>query len=347
MHKRLLPLGILLSLTCRVGLADAQLAPSAPAAPASAPAAPAGADTSNAKQEAGRRFERAIKLYEDSDYALALAEFERVYQLVPDYRVLYNIAQVSEQLGRYARALTVFQEYLSAGAGELPAGREHEVNGELSSLMLRTARLDAELSPSNAEVVLDDKVLAAPAVGSGWYVDVGAHHVQVRAPGYREQSADYNWAGGDHLTIKFKLEPEARAAVAVIAPSTAQQSAQQSAQPRAPVSHTSKRWLGWAATGVLVVGALTLEVVGAQQASTLERERTSPGASPAVLAATRSRAKGYLVAADIVGGAALATGALTLYFELSAPSTKEHAAPQSASARLSLGAGSVLLDGRF
>ncbi|MEO8919496.1 MAG: hypothetical protein ABI488_18905 [Polyangiaceae bacterium] len=328
-------------MSCRVGLADAQSAPSAPAAPPSA-------DPGNAKQEAGRRFERAIKLYEDSDYALALAEFERVYQLVPDYRVLYNIAQVSEQLGRYARALNVFQEYLKAGAGELPAGREHEVNVELSSLMLRTARLDAALSPSNAEVVLDDKVLPAPVAGSGWYVDVGAHHVQVRAPGYREQSADYNWAGGDHLTIRFQLEPEASVAVPVPVPApSAQPLPPPSAQPLRPVLHASKRWLGWAATGVLAAGALTLEIVGAHQASTLEHERTSPDASPTVLNATHSRAKGYLVAADIVGAAALATGALTLYFELTAPSAKEHAARQGASARLTLGAGSVLLDGRF
>ena len=69
----------------------------------------------SAKREAARRFEHAIKLYEDADYTLALAEFERVYELMPDYRVLYNIGQVSIQLGRYARAFRTLKEYVSRG----------------------------------------------------------------------------------------------------------------------------------------------------------------------------------------------------------------------------------------
>src|SRR3954468_11523471 len=117
------------------------------------PAAPPATDRvpdATAKQEAARRFEHAIKLYEDGDYTLALAEFERVYELVPDYRVLYNIGQVSIQLGRYARAFRTLKEYVARGGGELTPERAATVATDLSQLSGKIARLSVQAEPSGA-----------------------------------------------------------------------------------------------------------------------------------------------------------------------------------------------------
>jgi len=57
-----------------------------------------------AGEEASTRFKRGLQLFDEGDYALALVEFERAYQLAPNYRALYNIGLVNVQLGRYAEA---------------------------------------------------------------------------------------------------------------------------------------------------------------------------------------------------------------------------------------------------
>src|SRR6188508_754890 len=88
------------------------VSPTTAEVPASAP------PSAEAQAEAARRFEAAVKLYGEAEYPLALAEFERVYELAPDYRVLYNIGQVNMQVGRYARALRTLQEYLKRGGDQ-------------------------------------------------------------------------------------------------------------------------------------------------------------------------------------------------------------------------------------
>src|SRR5688572_13742481 len=120
-----------------LGLLVVPLSARAQSAAETAPTSTTKAPDANTKKEAARRFEHAIKLYEDGDYVLALAEFERVYELVPHYRVLYNIGQVSMQLGRYARALRTLREYVSRGGAELPAERRSAVQADLASLEAR------------------------------------------------------------------------------------------------------------------------------------------------------------------------------------------------------------------
>src|SRR5688572_21286235 len=103
-----------MSRVCALVLASTLSTLTAPAfaqsAEATAPADPAPAEpaapepSAEAKQEARERFNQGLALFEDGDYGLALIEFERAYAVVPDYRVLYNIAQVNIQLGRYAKA---------------------------------------------------------------------------------------------------------------------------------------------------------------------------------------------------------------------------------------------------
>jgi PEGA domain len=338
MHLRFLRFfAAVLGLTAWAGLAQAEPMTAALPTPSAT-----GPQETGPKQEAARRFERAIKLYEDGDYALALAEFERVYELVPDYRVLYNIGQVSVQLGRYARALSTFREYLRQGAAELPAERVSEVQADLANLGGRTAQVDVRVDLAGAEIVLDGSLVGTAPSLESLVVDVGEHRIQVRAPGYVPQTADLSLAGGDHLERAFKLEPEQKPIVRTVVVE----------RPVAAAGHKSNhnpfpRWVGWASVGTLAAGAVALEVLGANEAANLERQRTSLGASRAELDATRSRAKNYLVGADIAGGAALVAGSITLYFELWSSPASERQTPRIGSARLLLGPGRLALDGNF
>src|SRR4051812_42949552 len=101
--------------------------PSPPAPPKNAPSrflrvtspcALAAADEAKAPtkaniEEAQRRYVRGKDLYEENDFQAALVEFRRAYDLAPNYKLLYNIAQVCYQLQDYPGALRTFNKYLA------------------------------------------------------------------------------------------------------------------------------------------------------------------------------------------------------------------------------------------
>lgn len=304
-----------------------------PALAQTAPSAAADASsTPDAKQEAARRFEHAIKLYEDADYALALAEFERVYELVPDYRVLYNIGQVNMQLGRYARARRALAEYVLRGGSELAPDRRSAVQADLDLLEGRTASIALDVEPAGAEVSIDGVAVGQAPLAEPLVVDVGERTVQVRLVGYAPRSQILTLAGGDRRKLALTLNPE---------PAPAAPSAQKASAPPkiaaavkpAEVQSPSLLWAGWSATAVLAAASAGSAVLGASAASELRSLRDSPNATREGLDAAHDRAKLRLLLADGFGALALATGATTLYFQLSGPHGTQ---PSRDSARLHL-----------
>jgi hypothetical protein len=305
----------------------------------------AAASDSAAKQEAARRFEHAIKLYEEGDYTLALAEFERVYQLVPDYRVLYNIGQVSIQLGRYARAFRTLKEYLSRGAAELSPDRAAAVQADLTQLAGKVARVTVQIEPAGAQVNVDGVAAGRSPLSEPLVVDVGEHQIQIELPGYVTQSQTFIFTGGDRRDAAFALQP-APAVVATAAPS-GQRDKPRAASPSADARATSNRgtWLGlgWTATGALTAGAIISGALGASAAGDL-RDLKGTATTRDELEHAQTRARTRLLVADVLGAAALATGVVTLYVQLSGP-TREKPAPHAAGSRfrVSLGPSSVAL----
>src|SRR5262249_55189587 len=89
-----------------------------------------------ASEEASTRFQRGLQLFDEGDYTLALVEFERAYQLAPNYRALYNIALVDIQLARYADVARTLETYLRDGGDAIGAARRAEVIKKLGELKL-------------------------------------------------------------------------------------------------------------------------------------------------------------------------------------------------------------------
>lgn len=98
------------------------------------------APTDAQRREAKERFDRGLVMYREGDLQLALLQFERAHELVPIYRVLYNIAQVQQQLRMYARAVVTLERYLRDGGEDIPPERRAAVERDLASLRPRTDR---------------------------------------------------------------------------------------------------------------------------------------------------------------------------------------------------------------
>jgi PEGA domain len=296
------------------------LAAEGASAPGSTPPGSASAGEEKATpavEEAGRRYDRGLKFYSEGDYRLAVIEFERTYELVPDYRVLYNIGQVRIQLGEYARARKALQRYLQEGKGQLKPDRERAVHADLEMLENRTATLRIDCSEPGADVLVDGEAVGTTPLSEPILLNAGEHNIELRKLGFRSQVLRRTLAGSDAGELKVELEavPAAApaAALAPVGPS--------------PVTERGNAgpWIGWSLTGALAVGAVVTGVLGNREADDLDEMRARKGATYDDLRSTSNRAKALLIASDALAAATVVSGGISLYLTLRAPSRDQPA----------------------
>lgn len=280
------------------------------------PAGPVAADT---KRKAMDHFETGLKLYEDGEFSLALIEFERAYSYIPDYRVLYNIGQVSIQLGRYARAARALQQYVTQGGASIAGSRLESVSTDLKMLQGRTAHLQVDCDVSGAEILMDDVRIATTPVSEPLLVDAGEHRLVVQKPGYVTRTERLVLAGRDEQRLQIALAELPKAAHAVERPSAVPIAPNKPTKSDTATTRTQLLYVGAGATGLFAVGWGVTGYLGIRAAGDLHDELQHPTTEGA-LANLKQRAQGWLLASDILGACALGVGATTLYFTLTGSS---------------------------
>lgn len=309
---RLLTLGIALPFCPGPAYAQAQ-ADAGIAAPADvAPEQP-----SSSVEEAGQRYDRGLKLYAEGEYPLAVIEFERAYELVPDYRVLYNIGQVRIQLANYARAHRALTQYLKEGGERVPAERRTSVEADLEMLASRTGTLRVDINVPGAEIFVNDLVVGRSPLPEALLLDAGEHRLSARKAGYQPRASQVTLAGRDALSVRLELEkiPDGPSSIIV-----QQRVAEDSDRP-------AWIWGTWSATGALAVGAAVTGALGIKAANDLEAQRDEINTNKNALESQSRRATTLLRTADVLGGLAILTGGVALYLTLSSPSAEESDAP--------------------
>src|SRR5688572_24568673 len=103
------------------GVARAQSAAEPPKTPQPAQAAQTPLDPT---EGARRHFRNGIKLYQDTNYPGALAEFEAAYELKPGPSSLQNVALCQKALFRYGEAADTLTLLLERHSGELSADEQ-------------------------------------------------------------------------------------------------------------------------------------------------------------------------------------------------------------------------------
>lgn len=325
----------------------AKPAPAPVAAPATVPAAetapqadsptavaPAAAPQAPDVEEARRRFDRGVRLYSEGDFTLALIEFERAYELVANYRVLYNIGQVGIQLRQYARARQALEQYLAEGQGEIDEVRLAEVNADVEMLKSRTAKLTVTVNVAKARVFLDGKLLGVTPVPPEILVDAGGHSIEVERTGFRTTTKSVTMAGGDDLKVNVTLEliqPERTVEKTIVVKNQGDNA-------------STWKWVGWGTAGLLAAGAVTTGVFGLNAAADLEDQRNTVGASREALDSAQSRARRMFMASDILAVGALAAAGVSLYLTFGGDSGEEE---DPSKLKVGVGPGSLSLQTAF
>jgi hypothetical protein len=281
-----------------------------------------------AREEAGQRFQRGLGFYEDGDHALALIEFDRAYQLVPDYRVLYNIGQVSIQLARFARARMALEQYMAEGGTAIPAERAVEVNRDLRMLQDRTAHLELTSSEAGAEVLINDRSYGETPLSAPLLLDAGEHQIVLRKKGFQTGTRRVVLAGAERLPLTIQLQPLEEQVVIVQKPD-----ADPVTKPP-PVESSERRGpdpavFTWIATGVLAAAATTTGILGLDAKSRHDAEMGRPSPDEDVLAAAKSEAEAFFLACDILMVGTAAAFGTSLYLTLHQPKSSTKSAAGS------------------
>lgn len=305
-------------------LAIGVVTPSAMAAAPAKPAAASGsADTAESSgsptEQASRRFQRGVNLYRDRSFDAALAEFNRAYELAPNYRVLFNIGQVHAERGDYVAGIKAFRQYLAEGGSAVEPARVTEVQAEITRLEGRIANITVTSNVGDAELLIDG-VSVGKLPLAHVPVNAGLRSISLRKNGYEADDVRVMLATGDDKALEIKLQKRATAPAAANGASPLPASAD---GPAASSGPGAAFWISLSAT-VLAGGATTVFALLTHKADNDYDTALNlyPG-SQSQIDNARNDLKRNALLTDVCGAATLVGLASTMYFALSSSGTEK------------------------
>ena len=305
------------------GLAPATLAVAPDAAAQDKPAP-------GASDEASRRFRAGVVFYKDRDFAAALVEFKRAYELDPNYRVLFNLGQTSQELNDYASALTAFRRYLEEGGKEIDKARRTKVEGFIDALKKKVGTVTIVTNVEGAEVSVDDAPLGKTPLDKPVLVNAGRRKFGAQLSGYHPAVRQEEVAGLDEKTVKLDLQ-EIETTPTATAPSPKPEQAPPPPRTNVVADEKSTSAAPWVMLAVTGAGAIATGVLGGLAVSARsdldDALATFPGDKAAVDDA-QSKAKTFAMGTDIAGGVTAACAITTLILFVASSGSSE--APKAA-----------------
>lgn len=149
---------------------------------------------------------RGRAYFNADNYDAAIAEFERVYDLLGDHpsrpNVLFNIGQCHERRFRYDEALRIYRRYLQETAAD--AQDRTQVVAQIATLESLLGSIVVRVNASDAEIWVDERLIGR---GAGTFaIPGGLHTVEARAQGYVPSLAQVRLPARAERTITLRLE---------------------------------------------------------------------------------------------------------------------------------------------
>jgi hypothetical protein len=284
-----------------------------------------------AVQQALEHYERGIRFYENDAFGAALIEFRKAYELAPQFRVHYNIAQVCFELKDYVCALRSFEDYLNSGGSRVPNERRAEVEKEIATLRTLVAHVIVETNVPGVAIAIDDVVVGTTPLASPIMVAAGRRKISAAKQGLFPITRAFDIPSGTESRVRFEMKPPVPIATA---PRTAKSAAEQEPGPR----FTTLSWIGMGSGVALLAGAGVCGVLALDKNS---RFQDSPHATEEAGESSHSKAQNLALASDLLLGAGLVTLGTTLVLTFTRP---RGPAPHVA---LTMTPGSISASGRF
>lgn len=295
---------------------------------------PATASAQANEAEAKIHYQKGVELYNDGAYTAALEELEKTYTLSPHYRVLYSLGLVRAQLSDFVGALRAFQEYEAAAVDE-PPQRKAEVRERVEALQQKVAAIQVKVNLDDTEVYVDDQLKGTSPFDKPILVNPGKHTVYAKKGTTKSEPKVITMAAGASTRMAFDLEG------APAGGGPANGGGRDAAKGGGPSTLVV---VGGIATGVLALGAITTGVLTLGARSDLKDAQQQPS-SGADLTNKSDKVSTFALTTDILGGAAIVIGAVTLVAYLRG--RKADTTTATASTWVTAGPSSVGFAGRF
>lgn len=274
--------------------------------------------------DASARFQEGRQLFRERQFTRAREAFEAAYAILPDPRVLANVAACFASEGRGREAVAAYRRFLRDAGPDVQAASMNEARAEVTRLLATLGDLALIVEPEGAEVRIDGEVAGAAPLPGEIALAPGAHRVEVRAEGREPYTRDLELAAGQRVDLRVVLEaprpapPPPRMVMEEITPLPPPP------PPETPLGRGPLFWSGAALTGaVFLVGIVTGSIALAQQGA-----YEDPDTSVARRRELYDSMNSLATATDVLLDTALVLGAGTalLYFlagpeETAAPST--------------------------
>jgi len=306
---------------------------------------PPGTVTEDSKlRRARKHFKRGVLLYGEDDYDGALAEFTRANELVPNYRILYNLGQIQLDRHDYVGALRLFGEYLERGGREIPAPRRQATERECASLAERIATVHVESNVDGAELVINGTSRGVVPRSRFIQLNPGLSRFRLRKRGYEPVTRQLTVAGGDALALEFWLDAIDDAVAFEPGRAT-------TVGPQKQAPSRTGLWLSVAIAPVLAGATVTFAVLTLNAHRDLDDElRQSPRDRQSIENA-RSRLRTFAAFSGGLGVATALEAVALIYFIVSDPqgvgsgSSQDSAAAPSETHLVLAGSGLSLMGG--
>jgi hypothetical protein len=292
----------------------------------------AGAQDHGAQAEGRSHFRRGVDFFKEGDFRSALLEFKRAYELAPNYKVLYNLAQTSLELQDYAFALRSFERYLSDGGTDVAAARRAQVEAEIDKLRGRVARVEVTTNVSDAEVFVDDVSVGRTPLAGPIVVSAGRRRISAVKDGLTDMRL-VDVVGSDSTTVSLEIvDPSTAVAGAPARPSEASRPPapppRSSARLRASAasgvpSGNTGRWVGITVTGTLAAGTVATGILALSAKKDFDNAAGRSGADPQVVSDARSKARDLALATYILAGATIVAAGVTILTSVGGNSSKD------------------------
>jgi hypothetical protein len=273
-------------------------------------------------------FLRGVELYEERDFGGAGVEFRRAYELVRNFRVLFNLGRVAVELHDYAAAIDLFTRYLAEGGDQVPAERRRELQEELNHLRPRVGQIKLLADEAGAEIFLDEVLVGATPIAP-LTVNVGRHRLELRPKQGRPELRVVDVPGAETVVVRIARPTAKPVSLRPLEPMSEPTFLVQKARQTEPKRNSSSRvWLGWTATGLCAAGAAVFGVMAYRSSKDLEDMRKIYPVTREALDDKQRNTRTLSAVADGLLAGAVVLGGLSLYFSFDSEPKKSESKSQ-------------------
>ncbi len=156
---------------------------------------------------ARKAWDSAKELFEANDYAGALVEYTRAYELSKNPRVLFNVGVAEKSLKHYARASARWNQQLVESAGKMTFEEERDIRDAISTVQSFVSTVEITANEDGATLFIDNLETGTTPFKAPVPIDVGRHTLALRKDGFLEKSEVMDISSGQPKKASFKIEP--------------------------------------------------------------------------------------------------------------------------------------------